>query len=29
MGYFHVVNESGRDGIEWREEASQSDMDRV
>ena len=24
-----MFNESGRDGIEWREEASQSDMDRV
>ena len=24
-----MFNESGRDGIEWREEAYQSDMDRV
>ena len=24
-----MFNESGRDKIEWREEASQSDMDRV
>ena len=24
-----IFNESGRDKIEWREEASQSDMDRV
>ena len=24
-----MFNESGRDGIEWREEVSQSDMDRI
>ena len=24
-----MFNESGRDSIEWREEASQADMDRI